>query len=224
MPTSDPHNISPIMAIIQQLAPKSVLDVGCGFGKYGVLLREYLDVWHKRYDRAQWEARIVGVEAFEGYRNDLWSAVYDQVHVADIRDVLPSLGRFDVALVADVIEHFELPTARQLVDNLLAVCDHVVISTPSDFYPQADEFGNEYERHRCHWTARQAPSGKCLARVPALACDIFVISNTAIHWEATYTADLRNVLYLRSRRRLRFAGQLLMPVSYTLRVMSRLLS
>ena len=30
---------------IIQLQPKSVLDVGCGFGKWGYLCREYLDVF-----------------------------------------------------------------------------------------------------------------------------------------------------------------------------------
>ena len=50
MPTSDMHNIVPILTIMQHLQPRSVLDIGCGFGKYGVLLREYLDIWHERLE------------------------------------------------------------------------------------------------------------------------------------------------------------------------------
>ena len=57
------------MTIINALQPRSILDVGCGFGKYGMLLREYLDVWHERYDKERWQVRIVGIEAFEQYRN-----------------------------------------------------------------------------------------------------------------------------------------------------------
>jgi len=48
MPTSDLYNITPILTIISNLKPKKILDVGCGFGKYGLLMREYLEVWQER--------------------------------------------------------------------------------------------------------------------------------------------------------------------------------
>jgi ubiquinone/menaquinone biosynthesis C-methylase UbiE len=45
MPTSYLNNIPDIITAIKSQNPKSILDVGCGFGKYGFLIREYLELW-----------------------------------------------------------------------------------------------------------------------------------------------------------------------------------
>ena len=56
--TSNPMQISFVLDAILQLNPSSVLDIGCGSGKYGVLLREYLP-----------KARIDGIEGFASLRH-----------------------------------------------------------------------------------------------------------------------------------------------------------
>jgi 2-polyprenyl-3-methyl-5-hydroxy-6-metoxy-1,4-benzoquinol methylase len=105
MPTSDHHNITAILTVISGLQPRSVLDVGCGYGKYGSLLREYLDIWHERLEPSQWNVSLSGIEAFPRYRNPIHDFVYDQVYYGEAQQILPKLGRFDVILIADVIEH-----------------------------------------------------------------------------------------------------------------------
>lgn len=107
MPTSDYHNINAILAIVTNLRPKKVLDVGCGFGKYGVLLREYLDVWQERLLPKEWKADLVGIEAYERYHNPVYDFVYSKVHLGEAQRVLPTLEDFDVILIADVIEHLK---------------------------------------------------------------------------------------------------------------------
>src|SRR3954454_16384233 len=102
MPTSDPFNISPILTVINALKPKRVLDVGCGFGKYGVLLREYDDIWGERIERQQWKLHLEGIEAFPKYHNPIHDYVYDRVHFGEAQTILPQLGQFDVILIADV--------------------------------------------------------------------------------------------------------------------------
>src|SRR5258708_35558700 len=95
MPTSDINNIPPILAVLQNCRPTSVLDVGCGFGKYGFLSREYLDVQFGRLTPDQWQTRIVGIEAFAPYHHPVWDFVYDDIHVATPQAVMPTLGTFD---------------------------------------------------------------------------------------------------------------------------------
>ena len=46
MPVSTPVHISHCLGRIIGLNPEPVLDVGCGFGLWGFLCREYLDVWN----------------------------------------------------------------------------------------------------------------------------------------------------------------------------------
>ena len=41
MPTSQPYQLGAIMELVVRAQPKSVLDVGVGFGKYGYLVRSH---------------------------------------------------------------------------------------------------------------------------------------------------------------------------------------
>lgn len=151
MGVSDASNLPFVAAELQKLKPLSILDVGVGFGKWGVVAREYLEAWHGRFSREQWRVRIEGIEIFEGYRNPIWAAAYDQIHIGDATEILSGLGQFDVGLICDVIEHIEKPVGRQLIDQLLAHCQTVILTTPLSFWPQGEEHGNVSQKHLCLW-------------------------------------------------------------------------
>ena len=53
MPSSQHYHISKIMDLIININPMSILDIGTGFGKYGVLCREYLELWDGRHNYSQ---------------------------------------------------------------------------------------------------------------------------------------------------------------------------
>jgi hypothetical protein len=222
MPTSDPYNISPLMSVVINLKPKSILDIGCGFGKYGVLFREYLDIWDERYLKDQWQCRIVGVEAFAEYRNPIWDYVYQDVIVGRAQEAVPPLpGPFDLVLISDMIEHLEMAEAKSLVQCCLDKCSVLIVTTPREFYAQHNILGNEYERHRCLWTAAEFPAGAHVLTVRALACDMFLATKQPLDRKRFIPAELADYVYLRSRNKLRRAGVLGWPVSATLRTLSR---
>jgi hypothetical protein len=148
---SDASNVPFVAVELQRLNPKSIIDIGVGFGKWGVVAREYLEAWNGRFRREEWQVRIEGIEIFEGYRNPVWAAAYDKVHVGDASQVLNTLGQFDVGLICDVIEHIEKPTGRDLINQLLAHCQTVILTTPLSFWPQGEEHGNVSEKHLCLW-------------------------------------------------------------------------
>jgi hypothetical protein len=60
--------------------------------------------------------------------------------------------------------------------------------------------------------------------VPGLSCNVFVASRGPIPWQATYVADFRNFLYLRSRHKLRRLGPFGWPLAATLRWLNRRLA
>lgn len=151
MGVSDASNLPFVAAELQRLNPQSILEVGVGFGKWGVVAREYLEAWQGRFRREEWKVRIEGIEIFEGYRNPVWDAAYDRIHIGDASRILKNLGQFDVGLICDVIEHIEKPAGRVLIDELLAHCRTVIVTTPLSFWPQGEEHGNASQEHLCLW-------------------------------------------------------------------------
>jgi len=164
MGTSDAANIPFVVSELQRLQPKSVLDVGMGFGKWGVLAREYLDVWGGRCRPDDWQLRIEGVEIHAPYRNPIWDGVYDQVHIGDAQEVLRGLGRYDVGIFCDVIEHIDKEAGRRLLRELLEHCGHVILTTPLSFWEQDPVDGNDHERHVSLWGWQDLIeySGRCV--------------------------------------------------------------
>jgi hypothetical protein len=151
MPTSELSNIYPIVAKAARLQPKRILDLGIGFGKYGVLLREYLDVAEFRIRPEQWKLTIDGVEAFENYRTGVWD-IYDEVHIEDFTKTYQTYKDYDLVLLIDSLEHIERPLGDTILDTLLTNNRNVIVSCPDGDYPQGAVNGNEFETHRARWT------------------------------------------------------------------------
>ena len=71
MPSSRPEIIPPIVCAMSMVDPKTLLDVGCGFGKFGFLAREYLGIWHNPDGGKHKIERIDAIEAWAPYIKDL---------------------------------------------------------------------------------------------------------------------------------------------------------
>ena len=182
MPTSWYQAIPAILEQIQIQDPKSVLDIGPGFGKYGLLVRDVLEIPRGRYAKESWNVRVEAVEAFIGYRNPVHDFVYDKVYYGDILEVIGGLPVYDVILLIDVLEHFPKEKGFQLLRELkrhTAKC--LIISTPKDPEEQGSYNGNTYERHLSRWTPidfvehdfsfRIIPIGKNAAQVVCIRPD-----------------------------------------------------
>lgn len=140
MPSSALAVVPTVLNHMVALDPTSVLDVGPGFGKYGVLFREYCPR----------HPRMVGVEAWEPYVVDhRLRGIYDTLFVGDVFDLGDDiLNSCDVAYLGDVIEHFDKDRA---VDLLARIHCPVVINTPEHFFHNGDNLPWT-EEHRSHWT------------------------------------------------------------------------
>ena len=151
MPTSDYHQISDVLHVVEHARPRSVLDVGVGFGKWGILCREVLEVYQERVQPDSWQCRVDGVEIFESYRNPLWALAYNHVEIGDAFDTLARSGRYDLILCCDVIEHFDKDKGHRLLAKMLDHGKIVVVTSPRGFVEQGAAYGNEHERHKSGW-------------------------------------------------------------------------
>lgn len=164
MPSSNPEVIPVVIGVLWALAPESVLDIGAGYGKYGVLFREYCELRHRRDQSSHldgselWKQRRVRIDAIEGYAKyigPLHELVYDHVYISKLQTAIVDVGRYDLAFMGDVLEHLDKGYAReQALPTLLARLDMgLLVSVPATPSVQNATFGNELELHRSAWTA-----------------------------------------------------------------------
>ena len=150
MPTSNVYQISKIMEKIIKINPLKVLDVGCGFGKYGVLVREYLELWDGRYDYT-FKRQVDAVEVFADYITPMHRYIYNKIYQNDIFDIVDQLVGYDLILIIGTLEHFEKIQGIHLLYQLLKENKGILISTPRVWQAQEAGFGNKYEAHKCAW-------------------------------------------------------------------------
>ena len=157
MPTSYPENISSIVCLIRHLKPKSVLDIGPGFGKYGLLCREYLDIWNKwTYSKDKWDIKIDALEAFPKYITPVHKYIYDNIYIGDAIRLIPNLkSKYDLTLLIDVFEHFTKQEGKQLISDLKKKSKSIFIAIPKKPGRQSEVAGNKYEAHKARWSKKE---------------------------------------------------------------------
>lgn len=142
MPSCRPDLIPAVVYRVMDMKPQSILDVGIGHGKWGILCDEYLRYW------CNIQPHIDGVEAFRGYTSPAHS-IYKKIFYCDVVNLFDEdmLESYDLVLAIDVIEHLSKENGRMLLDS----SKHYIVATPGYPSPQGAVFGNEYERHVSEW-------------------------------------------------------------------------
>ncbi|MDP2282774.1 MAG: class I SAM-dependent methyltransferase [Pseudohongiella sp.] len=162
MPFSQSSQLSSIVGFLETSQPKSILDVGTGFGQYGFLARTNIEHFNlfevngaiaRKRERSEWNIVIDGIEAFKDYITPVHEYAYNNIFIGNALDVLPTLTRrYDVVLAIDILEHFDKDEGRQFIELLKHVCSgSVLVSTPKEFIEQHIE-ANPYEDHRSCWS------------------------------------------------------------------------
>ncbi len=155
MPSSYPSQIPLIIDILIRLDPSSILDIGTGFGKYGFLAREYLEVWGENNDYGKFNRRIDGVEPFQKYITPCHRYIYNRIFTKSALEFAKEQSfSYDLVLLIDVIEHLDKDEGMQLLKLLVKNNKNLLITTPKKFYPQGAVYKNPYEIHRSFWSKK----------------------------------------------------------------------
>mgnify|MGYP003624391559 CR=1 FL=1 len=173
MPTSHPFQLNEIVNLTTILKPTTVMEIGVGFGKYGLLLREYLEIWGEGEVYEDWLRKIDGIEIFEAYIMDHHRVIYDEIYIGNALDIMPERDCYDLILLIDVLEHIEYKHAINLLNICKQKAKHVIISTPKDIGHQGVGYDNIYESHLSQWNRRSLRE--------ALGSDTLFISNPHSH-------------------------------------------
>lgn len=178
MASSDTAQISTIVDLIQILNPKLSLDIGCGYGKYGFLTKEYLmgHVWDKN------RTVVNAVEGYEIYISELQKAIYNNVYICDAMDFDKYLTQdYDLVTIIDAFEHLSVENGRKFITEVLKKTRYLIVSVPRYVGIQKGltDDPNKLEEHRSFWTRSMFKQmGNCM-----------IIPNNARKTIALYSRD-----------------------------------
>lgn len=141
MPSSFVDSYPPIVKLLIDWQPNQVIDIGPGWGKYGLACREYLPSIN----------HVDAIEVPPG-RLPAQDVIYDHVYTGDARECRAGFFEvYDMALIIDVIEHMSLEDGHELLERILKDNCRAIVSTPKVFVNQHDDH-NPYETHVSCWT------------------------------------------------------------------------
>lgn len=152
--TSFATNIPTILEIINSVGPKKILDVGSGFGKFGILARElYLSVKAENTgDILPIDDLIIDCaeEAEYFYNQPYHDKIYTNHWHDDVMKMsVKQLESYDLIMLIDVVEHWPKEFAKKWLDNINA---NILISTPKKVSFYKEKYYNS-RKHVSQWSA-----------------------------------------------------------------------
>jgi len=154
---SSPLTLDPI--VLPLIVGHSILDVACGLGRWGYLLRT--NFWCTRHGGDSEEPQVIGVDLFQPILSKVkYHRIYDEVlrcHVS----YLPFKDRsFDTVLASEIIEHLEYSEGMLLLNEVERIARRAVILTTPNLLRKRGgldtrEGFNPYERHITRWSIQR---------------------------------------------------------------------
>lgn len=139
-----PLEIDPIITgWLPDLSGTKVLDLGCGKGSLGLLLRQARGGLH---------AHLTGAEIFQPNIDFVRRFnIYDEILEGDItkRDQWPE---FDIVVACEILEHLPRDAGERLLARLEEHTEKVIVSTPNGRDLRGPIDGNPAEAHLSVWT------------------------------------------------------------------------
>ena len=182
MASSFPSQIPAIVFLLQQLKPKSILDIGKGFGKYGFLIHEYVGIDNqKKIDPSltlaeQSNIKVDAVEVDADLMLPHLDQIYSKVYFGDIFELYKNLPEYEMILMIDVIEHLDKEKSIEMLRYFLTRNSKILIATPLTFFQQ-EIYESSFEHHVSLWKAKDFKKLGCLEYQHSQGGAIYFLSN-----------------------------------------------
>lgn len=133
-----------ILSLITNIPDKTILDVACGFGDWGFLIRS--------------RKKCLSIAGLDIWRPHLYMLknlkIYDRLIQAKIPFMPFKEKSFDISFACEILEHLSKEDGNKLLSELERVTKgFIIVSVPVNL-PQKEAYGNPYEEHVCEWSER----------------------------------------------------------------------
>jgi SAM-dependent methyltransferase len=116
---------------LQDVLPERILDVGLGFGRWGMLAREICDYRQGRVRREDWCTHVEAVTLTPREVQEYHHFFYDRVYLTDpVEFVETATARWDLVVIEDVLCDLPVTMRRRLLTASLARADYVLVLAP----------------------------------------------------------------------------------------------
>lgn len=156
MGSSNWQNISRCIELIRLVNPQKILDFGIGFGRWGILSREFLEIWDNSNYSGKWERQIDGLEVFPDYIKSYHSYFYNNIYIEEGYGWIKNCReKYDLIIFGDVLEHFDKSKAEEIIQISLLKSDFIMINIPlGEYWEQNTVNENKYEEHKSVWNLK----------------------------------------------------------------------
>jgi 2-polyprenyl-3-methyl-5-hydroxy-6-metoxy-1,4-benzoquinol methylase len=132
MLTSFASNIGPILGAVVGTGTNKILDVGCGPGKYGLLIREAIASVRSEAGELSPDLSNLKIDAIESgdyfFKNYPLEEIYGIIYKKDLFEIDPFIyNQYQLMLLIDVIEHHSKEKIHEFFSKINT---RVLISTP----------------------------------------------------------------------------------------------
>jgi hypothetical protein len=134
-----------VKLLVSEINPNKLLDIGCGNGKYGEMIKSMAPSCHR-----------TGIEIEPSYVDQFnLNEVYDELRIGDAWSMLrDNHSEFhDLCIIGDCIEHMPKSVGIDLINYLTYRTGYVIILAP-EFAVQGAVNGIDAESHISVWSER----------------------------------------------------------------------
>jgi hypothetical protein len=159
MASSFISQIPQIIYLISQIKPKTILDIGKGFGKYGFLIHEYIGIDNKKALKSnktmkeQSNIRIDAIEIDEQLFLPHMDQIYNNVYKGNILELYNQIPAYDLILMIDVVEHLDKKAAVKMLEYFISQKIKMIVATPEKYFQQ-HLYDSPFEEHVSYWNLK----------------------------------------------------------------------
>ncbi len=149
--------------VISKICGKRILDVGCGYGKWGFLANKHF--WNTKNGNAKEKPFVTGLDIYApNLRSLAQYRIYDELVQGNAASLPIQDKSFDTVLAIEIIEHLKQDEGYRLLKELERVATKcIIISTPNKkCFRKGIEDANGFNAHETHVSAWKIKTFKAL--------------------------------------------------------------